>query len=67
MEGPGNPNAAIASMFGPPKGFAPIVGLGMGLGVGRSPPPGRIPATAFAGANSDKAFASSGIDPERVF
>lgn len=35
----------------------------MGLGVGRSPPPGRIPATAFAGANSDKALASSGIDP----
>lgn len=38
-------------------------GLGMGLGVGRSPPPGKIPATAFAGANSDKALASSGIDP----
>lgn len=35
----------------------------MGFGVGRSPPPGRIPATAFAGANSDKALASSGIDP----
>lgn len=35
----------------------------MGLGVGRRPPPGRIPATAFAGANSDKALASSGIDP----
>lgn len=38
-------------------------GLDMGFGVGRSPPPGRIPATAFAGANSDKALASSGIDP----
>lgn len=35
----------------------------MGLGVGRSPPPGMIPATALAGANSDKALASSGIDP----
>lgn len=39
------------------------VGLEMGFGVGRSPPPGRIPATAFAGAKSDKALASSGIDP----
>lgn len=67
MLGPGNPNAAIASMFGTANGFPAIGGLLMGLGVGRSPPPGRIPATAFAGANSDKALASSGIDPERVF
>ena len=37
--------------------------LGIGLGVGRRPPPGRIPATAFAGANSDKALASSGMEP----
>lgn len=64
---PGNPKAAIASMLSPPNGFAPRGGLEMGLGVGRRPPPGRIPATAFAGANSDKALASSGIDPERVF
>lgn len=34
-----------------------------GLGVGSRPPPGRIPATAFAGARRDKAFASSGITP----
>ena len=39
--------------------------LGIGLGVGRRPPPGRIPATAFAGANSDKALASSGIEPRQ--
>lgn len=38
-------------------------GLVMGLGVGRSPPPGIIPATALAGASSDKALASSGIEP----
>lgn len=38
-------------------------GLGMGLGVGSSPPPGRIPATALAGASSDRALDSSGIDP----
>lgn len=35
----------------------------MGLGVGRRPPPGIIPATALAGASSDKALASSGIEP----
>lgn len=35
----------------------------MGFGVGRRPPPGKIPATAFAGAKRDKALASSGIDP----
>lgn len=34
-----------------------------GLGVGRSPPPGRRPATALAGANRDKALVSSGITP----
>lgn len=38
----------------------------MGLGIGRRPPPGRIPATAFAGASSDKALASSGIDPTGI-
>lgn len=66
MLAPGNPKAANASILGPPKGFPPS-GLDMGLGVGRSPPPGRIPATAFAGASSDKALLSSGIEPERVF
>lgn len=34
-----------------------------GLGVGRSPPPGRRPATALAGASRDRAFVSSGITP----
>lgn len=36
-----------------------------GLGVGSRPPPGRSPATALAGAISDKAFDSSGITPSR--
>lgn len=63
---PGKPNAAIASMFGP-NGFPPIDGFVIGLGVGRSPPPGKIPATAFAGAIRDKALASSGMEPEHVF
>lgn len=35
----------------------------LGSGVGSRPPPGRFPATALAGASSDKALASSGIDP----
>ena len=34
-----------------------------GLGVGRSPLPGRRPATASAGANRDKALVSLGITP----
>lgn len=34
-----------------------------GLGVGRRPPPGIIPATALAGASSDIALDSSGITP----
>lgn len=36
---------------------------GTGVGVGRSPPPGNIPATALAGAISDRALDSSGITP----
>lgn len=36
---------------------------GTGEGVGRSPPPGNIPATALAGAISDSALDSSGITP----
>lgn len=64
MVGPGNPMAAICSMVGaprPPNGVAPIVAKG--LGVGRSPPPGIIPATALAGASSDIALDSSGMTP----
>lgn len=34
-----------------------------GLGVGRRPPPGIIPATALAGASSDIALDSSGMTP----
>lgn len=34
-----------------------------GLGVGRRPPPGIIPATALAGASRDIALDSSGITP----
>jgi hypothetical protein len=36
-----------------------------GLGVGRRPPPGIIPATALAGASRDRALDSSGIAPGR--
>lgn len=34
-----------------------------GLGVGRRPPPGIIPATALAGASRDIALDSSGMTP----
>lgn len=64
MFGPGIPIAAICSMLGaprPPNGVAPIDARG--FGVGRRPPPGIIPATALAGANSDIALDSSGMTP----
>lgn len=59
------PIAAICSMLGPPippKGGPPPI-CGIGFGVGRSPPPGIAPATALAGASSDRALDSSGITP----
>lgn len=68
MLGPGSPMAAICSMLGapsPPKGVTPIVARG--LGVGSSPPPGIMPATALAGASSDIALDSSGMTPVLVF
>lgn len=40
-----------------------ILTVARGLGVGRRPPPGIIPATALAGASSDIALDSSGITP----
>lgn len=64
MLGPGIPIAAICSMLGaprPPNGVPPIDAKG--LGVGRRPPPGIIPATALAGASSDIALDSSGMTP----
>lgn len=40
-----------------------ILTVARGLGVGRRPPPGIIPATALAGASSDIALDSSGMTP----
>lgn len=40
-----------------------LLTVARGLGVGRRPPPGIIPATALAGASRDIALDSSGITP----
>lgn len=60
--------AAIGSKLGPPRPPRETPPIDVtGLGVGRSPPPGSSPATALAGASSDRAFDSSGITPELDF
>lgn len=41
-------------------------GIGAGVGIGSSPPPGIRLGMGVAGANNDKAFASSGIFPVLV-